>query len=100
MSIENKELRVTMPNGVKYDIPVSVIAHHRANYYLDFFDGSMFESLENNTLPLFEKHEYKIIEWANNNMDWLDVAGYAERVEEKEINFQQGWLNGEKTIMV
>ena len=86
MDIVSKKLRVTMPNGDKYDI--------------DEFDGSMFDSLEKDTVPLFEQDEYEIIDWAVNNMNWSEVALDAERVEEKEVDFQQGWLNGEKEIVI
>ena len=98
--MEDKALRVTMPDGSKFDIPVMVIARDRANHYVAEFDGSVVKSLEEDTLPLFESDNYEIEDWAANNMDWDQVRVYARKVEDPEgVDYQEGWVNGEKEIV-
>jgi hypothetical protein len=101
MSIENKFLKVTMPDGSKWKVPVRIIAQHRANYYLENYI-TLENSLKEDTLPLFEEDPFEIEDWASNNMDWEDVQKYAERLKDKGLSMeelQEGWVNGEKEII-
>ena len=50
-----------MPDGSKWDVPISVIAEHRADYYRNEFDGSLERSLKEDTIPLFEDDEFEIV---------------------------------------
>jgi len=102
MSIENKFLKVTMPDGSKWKVPVRVIAEHRAAYYAQKEHVSLEQSLKSDTLPLFEEDEYEVEDWASNNMDWTDVEKHAVRVKDKGLtdeDLQEGWVNGEKEIV-
>lgn len=96
-------LRVTMSDGSKYDIPVRIIAYNRASYYAEHdsqFDGSVERSLNEDTLPLFKEDNYEIVDWAANNMNWKNVLSTAIRVQPAiEIDFQEGWINGDKEIV-
>ena len=99
--MENKVLRITMPDSSKWDVPVIIIANDRANYYKDEFNNDLNESLEKDTLPLFRESDYEIVDWAANNMDWDDVKEFAKQVPDspKPVDFQEGWLNGEKEVL-
>jgi len=99
--MENKVLRVEMPDGSKWDIPVMIIAKDRADNYKDEFDDDLEKSLQSDTLPLFEDDEYEIEDWAANNMNWDDVKEFAKQVPrmEAEPDYQEGWINGEKEIV-
>jgi len=102
MSIENKFLRVTMPDGSKWKVHVRIIAEHRARYYANKEHVTLEQSLKFDTLPLFEEDEYEIEDWASNNMDWRDVEKYAVRVRAKDLSdedLQEGWVNGAKEII-
>lgn len=90
-----------MPDGSKWDIPVSVIAEHRANHYKKEFDGNLERSLKEDTIPLFEEDEFEIEDWAANNMDWSDVARFATRASfvPEEVDYQEGWVNGKKELL-
>lgn len=104
MSVEDKFLKVTMPDGSKWKVPVRIIAEHRAKYYFEERKefNSLEESLKEDTLPLFEEDEYEIEDWASNNMDWEDVSKHALRVKDKGLSseeLQDGWVNGEKEII-
>jgi len=105
MSIENNHLRVTMPDGSKWDVPVTVIARHRAEHYAtdEDFGGDVEKSLKEDTIPLFECDDYDITDWAANNMNWEDVVENAVKFSDQDPmsdeNFQEGWVNGEKEIV-
>jgi hypothetical protein len=43
--------------------------------------------------------DYEIEDWAANNMNWVDVQAIAVKVSIKEVNFQEGWVNGEKEVI-
>lgn len=94
-------LRVTMPDGSKWDVPVSVVALNRASYYADEFGGDVERSLKEDTGPLFAQNDYEIKDWAADNMDWRDVFAHARRapIEPPAADYQEGWVNGEKEIV-
>lgn len=99
--MKNKVLRVEMPDGSKWDVPVMVIAKNRADYYKDEFDGDLEKSLKQDTIPLFESDDYEIEDWAVNNMNWGDVKEFAKQVPpmEAEPDYQEGWVNGDKEVL-
>ena len=101
--IDNKLLRVTMPDGSKWDVPVRKIAEHRARYYMKDPELGTFEkSYNEDTIPLFESDDYAIEDWAANNMNWKDIVAFARKVESHKMadsDFQEGWINGDKEIV-
>jgi hypothetical protein len=102
-ALEDKYLRVTMPDGSRWDVPVIVIARDRAAHYaFENEDGSAEQSLAEDTGPLFLEDDYAIEDWAANEMDWSDVAPYATRVvtpEPKPQDYQEGWVDGDKEVV-
>ena len=101
--IDEKFLRVTMPDGSKWDVPVKKIAENRARYYMKDPELGTFEkSYNEDTIPLFESDDYEIEDWASNNMNWKDVVAFARKVESHRMadsDFQEGWINGDKEIV-
>ena len=92
-----------MGDGSKWDIPAQFIAEKRARYYAKH-DTGKFSGLEfarvfieevNNAL----EDTYLIVDWAGNNMNWSDVKDVAEKVSVMEVDFQEGWVNGDKEII-
>lgn len=97
----HKLMTVKMPDGSTWAVPVSMIAMDRAKHYASEFGGDVERSLQEDTLPLFEKDDYAIEDWAKGNMDWSDFDGYQVKVNEAPpIDFQEGWLNGETGFSV
>jgi hypothetical protein len=96
-----KYLRVEMPDGSLWDIPVAFIARHRATEYACEFEGDIERSLTEDTLPCFAESPFQIQDWAANNMNWSDVAVVARRVtpQPKPVDYEEGWVNGRKTIV-
>ncbi len=103
MSIEDKFLKVTMPDGSKWKVPVRIIAEHRARYYFGTGEfKSLLESLKEDTLPLFEEEPYEVEDWSENKMNWTDVEKHATRIKDKGLSaedLQEGWINGKKEII-
>ena len=91
-------LHVTMPDGSIWQVPVHVIACNRARHYKNEFDGDVSRSLLEDTAPLFNSDTAEIIDWAVNNMDWSDVEKYAVMIKKPDVDYQEGWMNGEKSI--
>lgn len=99
---KRKWLRVEMPDGSKYDVPVMAIATNRSTYYAGEGEcgGDVERHLGHDTLPLFDGDEDEISDWAANNMNWGEVAEVAVRVEDSdEVDFEEGWANGDKEIV-
>lgn len=95
----SKHLLIEMPDGSKWTVPVSLIAMNRATYYAGNDGVSIETSLNNDTLPLFEADESEIKGWAVNNMNWEDVEHMAVCIGKGDVDYQDGWLNGEKKII-
>ncbi|WP_287790925.1 hypothetical protein [Atlantibacter sp.] len=99
MTTINKELQITMPDGSVWAVPVQIIASNRADYYAKEFGGDIQRSLAEDTLPLFRASGYEIEDWAANNMNWSDVQHAARCVTPSEVDYQEGWVNGEKSVV-
>jgi len=89
-----KYLRVTMPDGSKWDVPLLLIAENRAAAIVSAL-GKEFDKEVESLL----KEEYEIIDWAQNIMDWKDVVLQARMVKDAEVDYQEGWMNGKKEII-
>jgi len=100
-----KSLRVTMPDGNKYDVPVDLIALHRAEYYAKHDTGKSsgpeFDKAIKQEFDYAMKNADEIMDWAPNNMNWSDVSEHAKKVAKplSPEDFQEGWLNGDKEII-
>jgi len=91
-----------MPDCSQYDVPAKLIAMNRAEYYANKVKDSKSER----NCRLIEEYEftmsdeYELQDWAANNMCWEDVKDKAIKItDNKEIDFQEGWVNGEKEII-
>lgn len=87
-----KYLRVDMPDGSKWDVPLEVIASDRATYYAREY---------NETLSDDERNDIEeVLDWASNNMDWPEVADRATKVSEAAApDYNEGWINGHKEVV-
>lgn len=93
----HKFMTIEMPDASKWQVPVEIIARHRAEYYANEFDGDVERSLKEDTIPMFESDNKEIANWAVGNMDWSDFKGHQVRISDPEpVDYQEGWGNGEK----
>ena len=76
-----KYIRVTMPDGSRWDVPAGLVAADRAAYYAD--QGDNYE----------EEYDY--------TMNWSDVEHAASFVAQDAgaVDYQEGWVNGKKEIV-
>lgn len=79
-----KYLRVTMPDGSKWDIPAKVIIEDKE------------KKTKEKSLQMDNE---QIIEWAAKNLHWLDVKRCAIKVINGQIDYQRGLAQGEKEII-
>lgn len=100
----SKMIRVTMPDGSKWDVRAELVASNRAKYYAEQ------ESSQEDRIRVFaEEYEYtlddrsELLDWAANNMNWSDVSSEAVFVSEppklSAEDFQEGWINGDKEVI-
>jgi hypothetical protein len=100
-----KVIRVTMPDGSRWDVPADVVATHRAH---EFAKDEGYQPGTPDYDGEFQiAHEYalaehdELLDWAANNMNWADVEGVAVLVEAapEVVDYQEGWINGEKEVV-
>jgi len=78
-----KVIRVNTPKG-QYDIPLLLVAEHRADYYACEVDGNEKGSEEyNNEVAWVMKDDFEAVDWLTNNTDWADWEAIAEKVNSK-----------------
>lgn len=95
-----KWYQFTTQNGEVWVVPVHVIAMNRAEYYADEFDGSVERSMAEDTVPLFED-DAEVEDWAQNNMNWEDVAADARKVGNADrVDMQESWVNPVEVEMI
>ena len=91
---------VSMPDGSKWSVPVSLIANNHAIAHSDEFDGDVDRSLREGTIPLFEGDFFEVEKWAENNMAWSEVRDKAKMYKRScNLDYEYGWVNGEKQIV-
>ncbi len=88
--------RVEMEDKSLWDVPVQAIVDDRDSFYADEKEDTV-RFIHEGGLTDAEIHD-----WAGNEMNWSDVSDYAVPVpasEQKKIDWQEGWCNGEKKIV-
>ena len=85
-----KYLLIEMPDFSVWRVPVQVIADARTDYYAERC-GEDREKVKAETEQLFTTHEFEIEDWAANSMDW-------DEVKAGEVDYQEGWINGNKCV--
>jgi hypothetical protein len=86
---------VEMPDRSVWRIHTYLIADNRNAYYDSLGKDPLETRAE--TAELFEDPA-EIADWAENNMDWDEVRPCATLVKQGEIDYQAGWIEGEKTF--
>ncbi len=100
----DKSIRISMPDGSEWDVPAGVVAHNRAVYYANLDTGNKSgadhtEKYQSELRYTLENHE-ELIDWAENNMNWSDVQHCATMHKSGSVDYDYGWINGTKTIIV
>ena len=90
-----KYMFVRMPDQSVWRIPTYLIADNRNACYDSLGEDPQETRAE--TAKLFEDPR-EIADWAQNNMDWDEVRPHAQIVKNGEIDYQTGWIEGDKTF--
>lgn len=105
----DKQLHITMPDGSVYSVPVEYLySIFTRNRLLEV--RSKYIEINWDTVREFTQTIYKIKNEVENdfslfldecigNLDWEDIAGIAELVSTPKVDFQKGWLNGDKKLV-
>jgi hypothetical protein len=98
-----KMITIQQRDGSVWGVPVRVVAQDRAAYFAHEFAGEVERSLNEDTIPLFEADTFEILDWAANNMNWLDVQHVAKILQLPKplvaADFQEAWMNGNKKVL-
>ena len=92
-----------MPDGSEWDVPAELVAHSRAKCYADKDTGET--SGVKHTEAYKREMEYtlgdhsELLDWAANNMNWEDVQAAATMHKAGSVDYQEGWLNGDKSVV-
>lgn len=100
-----KVLQFDLSNGSTWQIPATIIARHRARYYA-YNDTKMAENhpeyrkVYDSELECALSNDKELIDWAENNMDWVEVKFDAVCVKKApEADFQEAWINSYKLVV-
>lgn len=76
-------IRITFPNGEAWDVKADPIARARADYYATEVDGhenGSAEYMKEVDYALSESGQSYLIDYAQNNLNWLDLKPHAKQV--------------------
>lgn len=79
-----KYVRITMPDGSKWDIPAKVIMEDKQK--------RIQKAVEN-------YNDSELIDWVENGIKWADVKRCAVKVINGSIDYQSGLKSGKKEII-
>lgn len=101
MANGEKYLRVTMPDGSKWDVPARTIARNRAQYYArKVKTPAAMARVYSEEFDATYDDDRELMDWAGSNMNWEDVSAQAVLANPARPDFQEGWVNGDKEIVV
>lgn len=96
-----KQIQITMPDGSIWGVPAELVAEDRSEYYADK-DASdkpdTFEKIKQREYKHTLSDNLELLDWAANNMNWNDVAHAAILIRPGRVDFQEGWVNGPKSV--
>lgn len=90
-----KQIHITMPDGSIWAVPAEIVAESLAFHHAKADGVAYLKEDYDNALS---DHQL-LLEWAENNMNWKDVAQAAFQVSPGRVDYQEGWVNGAKRIM-
>ncbi len=81
-----RKLHIKMPDNSVWAVPTALIIADHAKHYAD-------------EEPISEDEDDEIMDWAANNMNWSGVQHEAKLVSPPDVDFEDGWVNGDKEIV-
>ena len=100
--MKDKKLKVFFEKGEVFYISAISIAEHRAEVYAsreDYLEQGMdYQEYFDVEVEFLMRHDEELIDWATNSMDWEDVKKNAVYVDHVESDFDDEWVNADKSI--
>jgi len=97
----NKYLIVTFSDGSRWKMRADLIAHLRADYYVNVDikagDGT-YEELYPAEYEYSLANNSELLGWAANNMDWGDIPA-VQITETKTPDYAKEWTNADREII-
>ena len=85
-------LAVEFSNGEVWEVPAQVVVDSRDEHYKEDKEDTGAWSDSN--------LDAELTDWASNNMNWSDLAPYAEKTESPPpLNYEDDWCNTEKYLV-
>lgn len=95
-AVEKPYIQVKMPDGSVWAVPARIVAESYATHYASADPDSNYRDEYSHAL----QNASTLLDWAANNMNWSQVKLYAVKLEVAEpVNYQEGWVNGEKAVV-
>lgn len=94
-----------MPDGSRWDVRADLIAANRSAYFAKHdqeSEGADYAATYSRETEFVMANPVELIDWAANNMNWSDVeagAKAAPPLPKPAVDFQDGWINGDKEIV-
>jgi hypothetical protein len=100
MTTKNKVLALTALDGSVFHIPLEPIIASAAAYYADRMFAGSKERGHAYAVEEFKEQPERLIEWAQNDMNWADVKAHAVRVKLADpIDMADSWVNGRMEVI-
>ena len=92
-----KVLIVHFEGGKSFSIPAEFVAMNRADYYCQVDPTANFTEEMEYALA----DEFELVEWAQNNLDWVDVEDVAMPYWPEQIDesYTTQWVNAEMEVI-
>lgn len=90
-----KQIQITMPDGSVWAVPAELVARDRADHYGGQAGEESWKAEHAATLA----DHAALLDWAENNLNWADVAHAAILIRPGSVDFQEGWVNGPKRVV-
>lgn len=91
----SKYIRVDMPDGSKWDVPAAVVATN----YVDNHFGKTRNYVWRQSFDAVMEQPDTLLDWAESNINWSYVEPHAQKVQDADIDYQDGWVNGQKEVV-
>jgi hypothetical protein len=93
---------ITFSNGDRFRLPKRAVAEPRAEYYAsvdhDDPNSNEWQQTFNREVKFALKEDYELKDWLKNNMNWSDIEDEAEKVDSKDVDYADEFLDAEVEV--
>lgn len=107
------DLQATLPDGSRWRLAAEPIAQSYALYYAqadagpaDEIDAEQYPNYKTELEASYREHLEQaladpaaLIDWVQNNMDWEEIAHFAQRLPPEPVDLAELWLEAELSVL-